>query len=48
MIKLILLSVNSSLNISTSEKKSIISNLKGKGYYFAKVETYTELQDTIL
>ena len=27
------------------EKKSIISNLKTNGYYFAKVETYTELLD---
>ena len=33
------------MNIFWQRKESIISNLKSNGYYFAKVETYTELLD---
>ncbi len=43
----LILKPRSSLNeyLLEKEKKSIISNLKSNGYYFAKVETYTELLD---
>ncbi len=41
----LILKPRSSLNeyILSKEKKSIISNLRNNGYYFAKVETFTEL-----
>ena len=45
--KNLILKPRSSFNeyLLAAEKKSIISNLKSSGYYFAKVETYTELLD---
>ena len=45
--KNLILKPRSSYNeyLLVKEKESIISNLKSNGYYFAKVETYTELLD---
>ena len=45
--KNLILKPRSSYNeyLLAKEKESIISNLKSNGYYFAKVETYTELLD---
>ena len=45
--KNLILKPRSSYNeyLLVKEKETIISNLKSNGYYFAKVETYTELLD---